>query len=205
MNKQQGSAHVILVVLLVVSLLGALGFIFWQNFIRKDELVKQAETVKATEQPKVEEKQHVTDQYVSDAYTFEYLADGWVVSEVPDESEMSGIPTPEVKTLNYAAATGMGIDAGALVAVYATLSTSSWEEERQNRITNYPGGEDFKDVTLGGLPAISFSSGYEGDRYLVYTKKDDMSYTVVYRHADTIDQSVYRLGYDTIVESFKFK
>lgn len=36
MNKQQGSAHVISVVVLIVALLGALGFVFWQNFMSKD-------------------------------------------------------------------------------------------------------------------------------------------------------------------------
>lgn len=33
---QQGSAHIIIVVTLVVALLATLGFVFWQNFIDKD-------------------------------------------------------------------------------------------------------------------------------------------------------------------------
>ncbi len=36
-HKQQGSAHLVIVVVLVLALLGALGFIFWQNFIQKTE------------------------------------------------------------------------------------------------------------------------------------------------------------------------
>jgi len=35
MKKQVGSAHLVLVVVLVVALLGALGFIFWQNYANK--------------------------------------------------------------------------------------------------------------------------------------------------------------------------
>ncbi|MBC7943476.1 hypothetical protein H7X68_03195 [Candidatus Saccharibacteria bacterium] len=35
-NKQQGSAHLVIVVILVLALLGSLGFIFWQNVIKKD-------------------------------------------------------------------------------------------------------------------------------------------------------------------------
>jgi len=35
-SSQKGSAHVIIVIILVLALLGALGFIFWQNFLNKD-------------------------------------------------------------------------------------------------------------------------------------------------------------------------
>ncbi len=35
--KQQGNIHVVIVVILVLALLGALGFIFWQNFLSKNE------------------------------------------------------------------------------------------------------------------------------------------------------------------------
>lgn len=34
--KQTGSTHVIIIVILVIALLGALGFVFWNNFMRKD-------------------------------------------------------------------------------------------------------------------------------------------------------------------------
>lgn len=34
-NKQQGSSHVILTVVLVVVIVGLLGFIFWQNFVKR--------------------------------------------------------------------------------------------------------------------------------------------------------------------------
>jgi len=35
-NKQQGSAHVIIIIILVLVILGLLGFVFWQNFIVKN-------------------------------------------------------------------------------------------------------------------------------------------------------------------------
>ncbi len=38
-NFQAGSAHAIVVIVLVVALLGALGFVFWQNFIVKNDKV----------------------------------------------------------------------------------------------------------------------------------------------------------------------
>lgn len=33
-SSQNGSAHVVVIIILVVALLGALGFIFWQNFLK---------------------------------------------------------------------------------------------------------------------------------------------------------------------------
>ena len=41
-KQQAGSAHVIITVVLVVALMGALGFIFWQNFIQKKAVTTTA-------------------------------------------------------------------------------------------------------------------------------------------------------------------
>ncbi len=38
-KQQIGSAHVIVTVILMVALIGALGFIFWQNFVNKKNVV----------------------------------------------------------------------------------------------------------------------------------------------------------------------
>ena len=35
-QKQAGSAHVVIIVVIVAAVLGALGYVFWQNFINKD-------------------------------------------------------------------------------------------------------------------------------------------------------------------------
>jgi cytoskeletal protein RodZ len=44
--KEQGSVlHIAIVVLLVLALLGALGFIFWQNFINKEPVKTQTQDV----------------------------------------------------------------------------------------------------------------------------------------------------------------
>lgn len=41
-NKYQtGSAHVIIIVILVIALIGALGFVFWNNFFKKEPAVSQ--------------------------------------------------------------------------------------------------------------------------------------------------------------------
>lgn len=50
LTNERGSVEAIVMGLLVVALIGALGFIFWQNFLKKDEPQKTVETVK--EEPK---------------------------------------------------------------------------------------------------------------------------------------------------------
>lgn len=42
-NTQTGSAHVVIIAVIIVALLGALGFVFWNNFMKKDTVVTQNE------------------------------------------------------------------------------------------------------------------------------------------------------------------
>jgi hypothetical protein len=53
--SQKGSAHVVIIVILVIALLGTLGFVFWQNFIHKD-------TLDTSNTAKVESKQENTNE-----------------------------------------------------------------------------------------------------------------------------------------------
>ena len=43
-THEKGSAHVIIISILIVALLGALGFIFWQNFLNKSQDSKSTES-----------------------------------------------------------------------------------------------------------------------------------------------------------------
>lgn len=55
-SHSQGFAHAFLVIGLIVALLGALGFIFWQNFIHNETTVTKTETVtKPASEPEVDE------------------------------------------------------------------------------------------------------------------------------------------------------
>ncbi len=44
-NSQQGSAHVVVVVCLVIALIFALSWIFWQNFVHEEPVKKDTELV----------------------------------------------------------------------------------------------------------------------------------------------------------------
>jgi hypothetical protein len=46
MKKQTGSSHVIIVIVLVLALVTALGWIFWQNFVHKEPAIKETEILK---------------------------------------------------------------------------------------------------------------------------------------------------------------
>ena len=206
MNKQQGSAHVIVAGVLAAGLLGALGFIFWQNFVNKDEVVKQADTAKVAEEKPTEEKKADTKQYNGDAYSFEYPADGWLVVENRNDYDPTNPANPEVRTTDYSPSVGIGIDAGAKVSVYSHTHTygSSLEEDKQNTMRSLPSMENIKDTVVDGVPAYSYTSGYEGYRYITSVIRNGIYYQIVYQYAGD-DQSVHRDGYDTVVESFKFK
>ena len=55
--SQKGSSHVVIIVALVLALVGTLGFVFWQNFIHKEPVVKEAEVVKSDNQPRTNDSQ----------------------------------------------------------------------------------------------------------------------------------------------------
>lgn len=43
-NTQSGSAHLVIIIILVLALIGALGFVFWQNFMQSKDNNKQENT-----------------------------------------------------------------------------------------------------------------------------------------------------------------
>lgn len=62
-NNQQGSAHVVLVVILVVTLIASLGWIFWQNFIYKEPGVDNSKNVTSQETQKPQDKKSTQRTY----------------------------------------------------------------------------------------------------------------------------------------------
>lgn len=48
-STSQGSAHVVIIVVLIVALLGALGFVFYQNFIAKKDATQDATSASTAE------------------------------------------------------------------------------------------------------------------------------------------------------------
>lgn len=73
MKLQKGSAHVIIIIILIMVLIGALGYIFWQNVSSKDEQVSATKTSESKKDKDNEGSQAVT-QKVPDGYV-EYADD----------------------------------------------------------------------------------------------------------------------------------
>lgn len=95
MKKQSGSAHVIIVVALVVLLIGALGFIFWQNFIQKSDKTNDS----ATNTSKTSETPKKSSEAAND--TTPIAKEGTIVGSLTYPSE--GIPpSVEVHATNIA-------------------------------------------------------------------------------------------------------
>ncbi len=78
-QSQTGSAHVIVIVLLVVALLGTLGFVFYQNFIAKKE---DNSTKQVVTQTNTDASATTTTQvaFNSSIYELDYPKNGWSVS-----------------------------------------------------------------------------------------------------------------------------
>lgn len=53
--SQKGNAHVVIIVILVITLVGALGFVFWQNFTNKESSENKVEVTKNDQTKVVEE------------------------------------------------------------------------------------------------------------------------------------------------------
>jgi hypothetical protein len=208
MNKQQGSAHVIVVGVLVIALFGALGFIFWQNFINKEEVVTKTEVTtpaetKNTGAVKVDQ----TKTYDGSDYSFEYPANNWLVVETRNDYASNHAVNPEIQTDDYSPmANSGGIESGAKVTLYTTNNTNqaTLEEDKRTAAATYPGIVNIRDTTLGGVPAYSYNSAHDGNRYITVAIKDSTFFQIVYRYAGE-NQDLHRNGYDTVVKTFKFK
>lgn len=206
LHRQSGSAHIVIIIILVVAILGALGFVFWQNFLQP-KATPQVITSETSAQTQEKPSPAATDyeSYSNAEYSFSYPKDGWTVKEAEDTGTDSGIITPTVYSGDYAQQ-GMTLDAGALVGVYASVTTNTFDEEftsiKESETTF--GLKDIKKTTINGETAITYNSGYEGPRYHTVFIKNGKVYDIVYQYASTKSASVHMDTYELITSSFKF-
>jgi len=147
--RQKGSAHVVIIVILVLALIGALGFILWQNFIKdssRDTVVEQVETNNA----QVETTQNDNKTYDDSELTFEYPATGWNLVDTSGPDDIARLETD-----NYTPSIGMGLDAGASLLLYRT---------NQQEVPSFPGVKDVEEINVDGNKGFKYSVEYEGYR-----------------------------------------
>lgn len=89
-SYHRGEAMTVVVIILVVALIGALSFIAWQNFVKKDEpakgtetVVKQEETAKPEEKPAEEAYRGERVSSIDGLVSFK-APNGWVVHRMKD-------------------------------------------------------------------------------------------------------------------------
>lgn len=102
MNRtQSGSAHVVLIIVLILALAGALGWIFWQNFVTKPtEVTKISEKAVDKDAASVEAYKGVRTSSAGNAFSVK-VPNGWKL--------MSNNVDDDAFGLNYVT-TGPGID-----------------------------------------------------------------------------------------------
>lgn len=82
-KTQSGSAHIVIIIVLVIALLGTLGFVFWQNFLNKKDSVATSDTSTVT---KEEVSSDGLKTFTNEKYklSFKYPSD-WSVEVKSDE------------------------------------------------------------------------------------------------------------------------
>jgi len=105
-KPQSGFAHLAAIVIIIVALLGTLGFVYWMNFIQPkvSEVKKNNSSViipvtkkPVAVDPMADWKTYTNAQY---GFSFKYPAD-WTVKESPTEkSNKIATPTPTIEAIN---------------------------------------------------------------------------------------------------------
>lgn len=194
MNHQKGSAHAIIVIGLVILLAGALGFIFWQNFLQKDDAEGEEVAVsKKQEAPAPKDTvAKVTNQvFTSDEMTFEYPATGWKVKKSDFGSESA-----RIETENYTPSIGMGLDAGADLIV-----TPSDQKEVPQGLN----AKNVEEIEVDGSKGYKYLLEYEGYRLQAFfTRANGSGYAVTMQTAAS-PTSVEQAAFDLVIDTLNIK
>lgn len=90
--KERGSVHAVIIVLLIIALLGTLGFVFYQNFIQKPINTTPAQP--SNDKQSIELKSQRL-AYGSKIYTFDYPANWTIENEVRDDDSSAVVYNPD--------------------------------------------------------------------------------------------------------------
>lgn len=217
MNSQKGSAHVIIIIVLVVALLGTLGFVFWQNFgkettnqtAKNSTSTNMASTKPATSQAFKYEGSH---QYNVAAFSFQYPL-GWTAKITSGQNP--GGATGPLWSLEVLPGDGPGD------SISMTEPDNSTGGDLDSYISKYvnTGGSsngvpfvynELNRNPVGGDKAISFSAGYGADQGgLNYeTAISHKGYVYVLNTTTPADSntlnSATQSAYDQILQTWKW-
>lgn len=210
MNKtlsQKGSAHIVIIIILVVALLGTLGFIFWQNFINKEPTPKQTETTQ--DQPKDEYAGWKTYKSTRDGYTIKYPSDWFLVNETSNDGpyirnfDPSTQPTEDTM-LPEDYITLRVLKTEANNGVFAGSTATEWYEKLGNAEVSY-GSVTYTPnnptaYEINGMSAKKTESVFDETNEDIFLIKDGSLYNISLHPSGISDDATVR----KILNSFTF-
>ena len=97
-QKQTGSAHVVVIVVLIIALVGALGFVFWQNFVNKYHDTEQTHSTSKESTPEVKLKVAQIDELFPVKLSWSYPED-WTITSKGSGPKTETETTEQIITL----------------------------------------------------------------------------------------------------------
>lgn len=90
---QSGFAHLIIVIILTIGLIGTLGFIYWQGFIKKDNNTSQTRAAENKNNNDSDNGVGVTSDWtkLDTEYFTMPIPDGWKLDRMVYDGEYTGI------------------------------------------------------------------------------------------------------------------
>ncbi len=191
MKKQHGFAHAVLIIGMAVALLGALGFIFWQNFIYQ-EPATQAEVIKPnTTKNEAEDADTNTNKtFSSNELSFEYPSN-WVEKK----DQYNDYPA-RIETDDFERNVGMGLKTGAELIIDRTTEDIAPPQGM--------GVINAEEIQLPVGTGYKYEIRYEGYWLQAKFVSKGPKYIVTMQTADvpTTDE---KAAFDLIIETFAVK
>jgi hypothetical protein len=194
-KKESGSAHLIIIVILAIAVIGLLGYVFWQNVSKKASNTKSdatSLTTSTTKQAKSDTSQPVisTTQSFAGGFGFSGVAfnypKDWTVDADTDLGGTGGgvgpgilIKSPEYKVVNDEQGQGIDGDYIDISTTTAWSSVSNWQSTQQ---ADDP-SSTFGDFTFSGDQAVIWNANGNGTPTLADMYKGSATWI---QHGSTI-------------------
>jgi hypothetical protein len=197
--RQKGGAHIVITVILVIALLGVLGFILWNNFIAKENGNDSTKKIETKQQnpvtPKVDLYSDWLD-YKSTAGGFNLkYPKGWVAKEASDEEMTSAF-----------ASTSFAPTGNSIITVSSFRSNLTPKAFVESNST--PQVIDSNENSINGNNAYYHKDGdgtYINRSYVVSHAGTITTISMMEMSQNPkIDNSMYVSQFDLLAESIKF-
>jgi len=218
--RQKGSTHVVIIIILVFVLLGALGFIFWQNFINKEPSQSNPESNTSTNTPvEIKDSYEGWKSYESnrDEYSIKYPSNWFLTTETegdgpyirnfdpnnssdgPRDGQYSGYPLG-AKYLRVLVDKNENGKKNA-----SDMSTGDWYDALGTKNTQDMGAvkhlaSEVKAVNINGIEAKSAKAAFTETNEVIYLMNGTDLYSIwLYPYGSSDDEEM-----KLIINSFKF-